>query len=114
MYYRVEKKHQRSFDEAPKVQAGEVVRFLWEDEKNPGWFFGETFGGTEGFFPNRWFEVRLEAQEATALRDYNAMELTVDKGEIVEAIDEAAGWLLVKTADHRTGWIPRANVEESP
>lgn len=113
MFYRVKENHHRSFTKAPNVQAGEVVRFLREDEKNPGWFFGATFEGVEGYFPNDWFNLRPEGGEATAIRAYDALELTVEKGEMVEAIAEAAGWLLVKTSDARVGWIPQANVAES-
>ena len=110
MKYSVTRKHKRSFEFAPSVDAGAVVRFMRQDHKNPGWFFGKTSEGIEGYFPVDWFDIQSESEKATAKRAYDAMELTVETGEVLEALDVAAGWLLVRAADGRVGWVPEKNV----
>ena len=47
-----------------------------------------------------WVPDSLEmtgAAEATALRDYDATELTVSKGEILEVLEEVGGWVFCRT-----------------
>ena len=98
--------HKRSFDRAPRVRAEDVVRRVRDDEKNPGWFFGVAPGGVEGYFPSRWFEFETDGASARALRDYDAMELTIEANVEVECLAEESEWLLVRTEDGREGWIP--------
>ena len=98
--------HKRTFHSAPRVRAGDVVRLVRHDEKNPGWFFGVAPDGLEGYFPSRWFEVDSNGTSARALRDYDAMELTIEADVEVQCLAEESGWLLVRTGDGREGWIP--------
>jgi hypothetical protein len=98
--------HDRSFDRAPSVHTGELVRRVRHDERNPGWFHGVAPGGVEGYFPVRWFDVDAVAAVARALRDYDAMELTVGAGVEVECLAEESGWMLVRTSGGEQGWIP--------
>jgi hypothetical protein len=111
MKYRVKNRHDRSFDKAPQVGAGDVVTFVRHDSKNPGWFFGETEGGVDGYFPSEWFDISERNRKATAQRPYNAMELTAEIGEIIESLDSAAGWLFVRAEDGRVGWVPLEKIE---
>lgn len=111
MKYRVINKHKRSFDVAPQVKAGDVVKFVRHDPKSPGWFFGTTADGVEGYFPVAWFNVIEENKRATAQRPYDAMELTVDVGEVLEALDSAVGWLFVRAEDGKIGWVPLEKTE---
>jgi hypothetical protein len=98
--------HTRSFATAPRVAANEAVRLIRHDERSPGWFYGVTPQGAEGYFPTSWFQLDEDGGQATALRDYDAVELTIDAGVEIDCLDEAAGWLLVRTVDGREGWIP--------
>jgi len=88
------------------VCVGELVQRVRDDEKNPGWFLGVAPCGLEGYFPSRWFEVDSNGASARALRDYDAMELTIEANVDVECLAEESGWLLVRTEDGREGWIP--------
>ncbi len=98
--------HERSFETAPRVHRGVRVRVLKNDDQFPGWFFGACLEGQEGYFPMGWFELSPDGSAATARRDYDAAELTIEVGVGVECIETEAGWLLVRTADGREGWIP--------
>jgi hypothetical protein len=93
------------------VRAQESVHFLRHDERHRGWFLGRASNGVEGFFPTDWFRLDPANARATALRDYDAMELSVEAGEEVECLAEAAGWYLVRAPDGREGWIPIESVE---
>src|SRR5688572_9020696 len=109
--FRTTAAYQRAFDRVPRVRAGDVVRHIRDDEKNPGWFFGIAADDIEGYFPSRWFEVDSSGASAKALRDYDATELTVEAGVPVHCICEESGWLLVQTEDGREGWIPASCVK---
>lgn len=98
--------HQRSFEQAPRVPAGELVEFLYEDARNPGWFYGRAADGVAGYFPSRWFELDASAGQARAVRAYDAAELSLEAGIEVEILAQESGWLLARTADGRQGWIP--------
>jgi hypothetical protein len=43
--------------------------------------------------------------------DYDATELTVAVGDVLEAVDEASSWLFCRTKTGRRGWVPLENVE---
>ena len=103
--------HHRSFERAPRVAEGGVVRRFRDDERSPGWFYGADGEGTAGYFPIEWFDLDATGAMATARRDYDAMELTIDAGVPVECLAEAAGWMLVRTDTGAQGWIPLACLE---
>jgi len=46
-------------------------------------------------------------------RDFDAIELTVSKGERVVGSDVMAGWLWATDAGGTSGWIPLEVVEEN-
>lgn len=104
------KAYVRSFPKPPKARAGDVVKFERFDEKNLAWFFGRDASGAEGYFAVAWFRLDEAGGTATALRDYDANELSVEAGDSVEVTEEYGSWLLVKLRE-RTGWIPEDCVE---
>ena len=108
--YTTTKAHERSFDTAPRVRTGDLVRFLRHEPEHPGWFFGRA-GDLEGYFPLNWFDLSADESAATARRDYNAAELTIEVGVDVECVETEGAWLLVRTAAGDEGWIPSACVE---
>ena len=103
--------HTRSFEQAPRVRAGDRVRFIRHDEQSPGWFWGASAEGVEGYFPTSWFRLDASETGATALYDYDAAELTIEAGVEVECLVRVAGWLRVRTASGDEGWIPSNTIE---
>lgn len=107
---KVSKAHVRSFPVAPTAKAGATVVFERIDENNPAWFFGRDVAGIAGYFPVGWFDIDATAGNAVALRDYDANELSVGAGDIVEPFEEYGSWLQVRHCG-RTGWVPLECVE---
>jgi len=56
--------------------------------------------------------LRQNGDFGRLLRDYTARELTVDRGEMVEIMEEVGGWLWVATSDGHQGWIPSRSVAQ--
>ncbi|HEY0968266.1 MAG TPA: hypothetical protein VGD88_12820 [Opitutaceae bacterium] len=98
--------YEPEFPLAPTAVTGERVTFLRVDPKNPAWFFGRDARGIEGFFPCAWFTIDERAQTAVAGRAYAAAELRVAACDVVTLEERHGGWLFVRTADGRCGWIP--------
>jgi len=66
--------------------------------------------GRSGWVPRAYIEM-TGAHEGTALRDYDARELTVATKEILDVLDEAGGWFLCRTSTGQVGWVPGTALE---
>ena len=103
---RVIKGHTRTYDNPMQVKQGEVTRVtkreFWND-RYP-WVWCVTTNGKEGWMPESFVEVIGE--QGIALRDYNAIELTVTIGDNLTIIDEANGWYWVQSVRRAYGWVP--------
>ncbi|MBE3032036.1 MAG: peptide-binding protein [Actinobacteria bacterium] len=63
------------------------------------------------------FEKRLQMTgpgEAIATTDYDAAQLTVVKGEILEVLDRGASWWRCRNAGGVEGWVPAGSLEPAP
>lgn len=94
---------------APKVEEGGHVRFIEIDPENEAWFKGESQEGIEGYFPIEWFDFSESDDRPVAMRNYDAMELTVDSGSECEVLERVGGWCLVHCGDGK-GWIPQESL----
>jgi len=103
---RVIKGHKRTYDDPMHVKQGEVMRVtkreLWNDCYP--WLWCIATSGKEGWMPESFVEVNGE--QGIALRDYNAIELTVTIGDNLTIIDEANGWYWVQSVRRSYGWVP--------
>ena len=80
--------------------AGAVVVPAHEDPDNPGWV------------PTCW--LLRDGQQATLTRAYNAIELSVEVGELVLLHDEVSGWGWISNQAGRFGWVPRSHIRLGP
>jgi hypothetical protein len=55
--------------------------------------------------------VERDGSSGIMRRDYDATELTVRGGDLLEVIEEVSSWYLCRTADDQVGWVPCENVE---
>ncbi len=108
--YHVTKSYVHQYADPISFAQGEAV--LRErkdsDEKYPGWWWCTDKRGKSGWV----HEAYLEEDDYRFLGkfDYNARELTVAEGDVLEGLGEVGGWLLATKADGEQGWVPLDHV----
>jgi hypothetical protein len=109
MRIRVIESYQRPYDDPIKVSAGEpVVPDLNKLTDIEGWIWCTSRDGRSGWAPRSWLK-----QSATGWcldRAFDAMELTISRGEVLEAIFEESGFYWARRQDGESGWVPCRNV----
>jgi hypothetical protein len=86
-------------------RAGDNLVVGHRNQQFPVYVWCATEDGHHGWVPERFIE-RTADNEAVALCNYNAAHITVVKGEMLEVLDEAGGWLLCRNASGLQGWVP--------
>ncbi|KAA3635891.1 MAG: hypothetical protein DWP97_03825, partial [Calditrichaeota bacterium] len=62
-----------------------------------------------GWVPERYLDVN--GSVGILNRDYDATELDINPGDLLELILEESGWLLCIGEDGQKGWVPKECVE---
>ncbi len=88
-----------------RLRAGDTIGVGHHNRQWTAYVWGTDQAGRAGWVPDAYIEM-TGAHEGTALRDYDATELTVSKGELLEVLDEAGGWWLCRTSTGHSGWVP--------
>ena len=107
---RVVQSHVTSAPDPVRFVTGDVVSVGHHDQQWRSYVWCTDQSGHAGWVPDFYLEM-TGAHEATALRDYDATELTVAKGELLDVLEEAGGWLRLRTSRGHEGWVPGDNVE---
>lgn len=97
--------HDASQPVSLSMRAGDAVRVGRRDDTWAEWLWCTAADGRESWVPEAFLELRPGGTEAVACRDYDATELTVRPGELVEVLEEVSGWLLCRRGGDQ-GWIP--------
>jgi len=108
-WIRVVEEHEPSFSYSVKLKKGETVNVGEEDDEMPGWFWCTNVNGLGCWVPSIYLE--RDERKGKLITDYESTELQATKGEEMEFIREAAGWIWCRTDDRRRGWLPRNKVE---
>lgn len=111
MFYRVIKKHQPETNKPWVVAAGEKVRYERKPTKYPGWLWCTNHEGISAWAPERWVTI-ISSKRCRFIRDYNASELRVDVGKIVEGKMLESGWVFVIDTNEKSGWVPLECLEK--
>lgn len=93
-----------------QFSTGDPLSVGHRDHQWPGYVWCTDKAGRSGWAPDSYLAMTGEHQ-AKALRDYDATEITVTRGEVLEVLDEAGGWLLCSTSSGLRGWVPAEHVE---
>jgi hypothetical protein len=93
-----------------RAGSGEVLIPGKRDADWPGWIYCTSRAGVGAWVPETYLE--LEGLACKLNRDYDATELTVEEGDLLEAVIEESGWLLCVDKSGRRGWIPAPNAEK--
>jgi len=94
-----------------KLKIGDTVK-IEKRETNPdwlGWVYCIDSRGIAGWVSEKY--LNESRQTATAIKDYDATELTVSSGEHVKIYYEEFGWCWCRNEDGVRGWIPSKNLK---
>ena len=107
---RVMRSHVTSDPDPVRFVTGEVLSIGHHDQQGRSFVWCTDQSGHAGWVPDSRLQM-TGAHEAIALREYDATELTVAKGELLDVLEEAGGWLRCRTSSGHEGWIPGDNAE---
>jgi len=88
-----------------RLSKGDPVTVGKADTTWPGWRWVTGFDGESAWMHESMLEMET-ADRARAREDYSANELSVRRGERVDALREVEGWRWCRKADGEEGWIP--------
>jgi len=86
----------------PTFAKGTFVKIKKEDAENKDWY-EVSISGYNTFVPSSFIK------KGKLIKDYNPTELKVEALEVLNVLETADAWLLVKNAYGRIGWIPERN-----
>jgi hypothetical protein len=106
---RVVADHQASFPDALVFKCGEVLSLEDRETVWDGWVWCTNKLGIGAWVPEGF--VERCGDRCTTLRDYDSTELSVRAGDILEAREEANGWLWCTDRKGGRGWVPAVCVK---
>jgi hypothetical protein len=106
---RVAADHRASFTDALIFSAGDRLAVEARETVWEGWTWCVDGGKTGAWVPDTFIE--RHGDSCVALRDYDSSELRVNTGDILEVMEEAAGWLWCVDRTGARGWVPAVCVE---
>lgn len=87
------------------LKAGETVDLGMEDKGWAGWVWATNGEGRGTYVPVTSLE-RLGKDQATVMEEFQAVDLSLKKGEEVMALREVCGWFWCRNASGAEGWVP--------
>lgn len=100
--------HTRSYDDPITLEMGDAVqitkRDLWGDAHVWVWCINAV--GKAGWVPATYLNMNDAATNGIALRDYNAIELTITAGASLTLHHSESGWAWVENSAGQQGWVP--------
>jgi hypothetical protein len=108
MKVRIIKDYTSEFSNPLKLKKDDKVQIDHTRNEYPGWKYCKTNKG-QGWIAASYLEIL--GDEGTLNHDYDATELTVKKGQLLEMIYEESGWLWCKTEENKFGWCPKIHTE---
>jgi uncharacterized protein YgiM (DUF1202 family) len=108
-YCKVITEYISAFPEPLLIKKGESLRIENKKSEWPGWVWCINNDGNEGWIPKSY--LKLKGKQYIVIKDYDATELTVSKGQELLIEKEESGWIWVSDKKDNQGWIPLENVK---
>jgi len=105
------KDYKASTSDPIRIEEGDLLEVEFRETYWKGWIWCRSIEGKEGWIPKNYIQIDEKKFRAIALRDYDAIELTVKKGEKFTIKFEESGWAWVSNKAEKTGWIPLENIK---
>ncbi len=106
MKSQVIKDHKSNYPKPIEFESKEKIEIGFEDLEYPGWIRVKTQDGNEGWAPIEYIEIVNDTNQGIAKFSYNARELDVGVGEILQIKDTLCGWYYATNSSGDSGWVP--------
>lgn len=107
---RVIEDYQVPYPDPIQANAGDEVSVdINKKTEISGWVWCMNHAGKSGWVPKTYIEIN--GNQGKMLQHYNAIELTIQAGDILKVYKEESGFYWVGNQAGQQGWIPCANVE---
>lgn len=110
--YRCIKEYVSPYPDSILFLKGERVQIGEEYEEEPDWkdwVRCQARDNREAWIPNSYLEVK--ENEGSLLQDYDARELSLSVGEVLEITEIVNGFGLAEKMDGELGWVPMNHLE---
>ncbi|MFH0991168.1 MAG: SH3 domain-containing protein [bacterium] len=108
--YKVIAPHHATGHHDLKLKENEVVQVSEDWVEFPGWVWCTKSGGESGWVPEAY--LTRDSSRAILKKEYHSIELSGERGDVVEGFFEETGWMWAKNKKGKNGWIPCANLEK--
>ncbi|MCJ7622250.1 MAG: SH3 domain-containing protein [Anaerolineaceae bacterium] len=106
---RVTHAHRGSAQESILMAAGDCLQIENRETDMQGWLWCMDQKGIGSWVPEAYLQV--EGDTGISRCDYDAVELTVEVGEMLKVIEEESGWVWCENTAGKQGWVPADCVE---
>ena len=104
------KPYERPYENPIAVAAGErVIPDFDKCTDIEGWVWCTAMDGRFGWTPRKW--LTRSGGIWRVIREFNAIELSVDCGELLEIAFEESGFFWATRQNGETGWVPCGHIE---
>ena len=103
--HRVTQPYQSAYPDPIILKQGETLTTSDRQTDWPGWIWCTTASGESRWVPDAF--VNVSPGQATMRRDYNPIELNVQPGDRLTAIETINGWAWCADAARQQGWVPQ-------
>jgi hypothetical protein len=93
-----------------RIREGESIVVGHRNKQYPEFLWCAAEDGHAGWVPEQFLHMDTD-KEATALRDYDAAQLTVVKGETLDASERVGVWIRCRNSAGAEGWVPDSCLE---
>lgn len=95
------------------VKVGDVIGVGHRNQQYPEMYWCTPEDGNSGWMADSYFDFTSE-HEAVVTKDYDASQLTVVEGEVVDVLDTVGEWWLCRNDRGIIGWVPHRILVEIP
>ena len=94
------------------IGPGDVVGVGHRNQQYPEFIWCASEDGHQGWVAESYLKMTSET-EAVATKEYDAAQLTVVEGELLDALDEQGAFVLCRNAAGAQGWVPARLLEDA-
>lgn len=94
------------------IVPGDVVGVGHRNQQYPEFIWCASEDGHQGWVAESCLKMTSET-EAVATEEYDAAQLTVVEGELLDVLDEQGAFVLCRNAAGAQGWVPARLLEDA-